>query len=134
MVIDYARQRVTFFTKKDQVVYQANQYAIRLSLILKFFIGGRQWLETYNSLFAIESEMEIGTHYPWLYMVDEFPNVFFENLSGLPSNRETELCIDLIPGAQPVSIIPNRMAPIELIKLRKQLDELLEKGFIWSST
>ena len=78
--------------------------------------------------------MEIGTHYPWLYMVDEFPNVFFENLSGLPSNREIKFCIDLVPGAQPVSILPNRVAPTELTELRKQLDELLEKGFIRSGT
>ena len=63
-------------------------------------------------------------------MVDEFSDVFSEELPGLPPNREIEFCIDLVPGAQPISIPPYRMAPTELTELRKQLDELLEKGFI----
>ena len=85
--------------------------------------------------------MEIGTHYLWLYMVDEFPDVFFENLSGFPSDREIEFCIDLVPEAQSVSVIANRMAPTKLIELGKQLDEQLDKvllgaipnlGELWS--
>ena len=67
-------------------------------------------------------------------MVEEFPDVFPDELPVLPPDREIEFCIDLIPGAQPVSIPPYRMATAELTELRKQLDELLEKGFIRSST
>ena len=67
-------------------------------------------------------------------MVEEFLDVFPEELPGLPPDRKIEFCIDLIPRAQPVSIPPYQMAPTELTELRKQLDELLEKGFIRSST
>ena len=67
-------------------------------------------------------------------MVDGFPDVFFENLPRLPPDSEIEFCIDLVPGAQLVSIILYRMTLAESIELRKQLDELLEKGFIRSST
>ena len=67
-------------------------------------------------------------------MVDEFSDVFPEELLGLPPEREIEFCIDMAPRAQPVSIPPYRMAQAELTELRKQLDELLEKGFIWSNT
>ena len=66
-------------------------------------------------------------------MVNEFLDVFPEELPGLPPDREIEFCIDLVPGEQPVSIPPYRMMPAELTKLRKQQDELLEKGFIQSS-
>ena len=67
-------------------------------------------------------------------MVDEFPDVFLEDLLGLPPNREIEFYIDLVPMAQSVSTMPYRMAHTELIKLWRQLYELLEKDFIRSST
>jgi len=41
-----------------------------------------------------------------------------------------EFCIDLVPGATPISKVPYRMAPVELKELKTQLDELLEKGYI----
>ena len=106
---DYACRRVTLFTKNDQVVNQANQHAIRPSLILRFFTGDRQWLEMYGSLFAIKGKMEIGTHCRGLHVVEEFPDVFLENLLGLPPNKEIKFCINLVPGAQHVSITPYRM-------------------------
>ena len=67
-------------------------------------------------------------------MVSEFPDIFHEDLLGLPPDREIEFCIDLIHGAQPVSIPAYRMAPAEMTELRNQLDDLLSKGFIRSST
>ncbi|WOH01704.1 hypothetical protein DCAR_0521089 [Daucus carota subsp. sativus] len=60
----------------------------------------------------------------------EFPDVFPEDLDGLPPHREVEFSIDLIPGAQPISKAPYRMAPLELQELKEQLQELLDKGFI----
>nr|GFB82402.1 uncharacterized protein [Tanacetum cinerariifolium] len=44
--------------------------------------------------------------------------------------REVEFSIELIPGAEPISKAPYRMAPIELKELKDQLHELLERGFI----
>ena len=60
----------------------------------------------------------------------DFPDVFPEELSGLPPQREIEFAIDVVPGATPASITPYRMAPLELKELKLQLQELLEKGFI----
>ena len=62
--------------------------------------------------------------------VSDFPDVFPEELPGLPPHREIEFTIDVIPGATPASITPYRMAPLELKELKLQLQELLEKGFI----
>ncbi|KAL0298891.1 UNVERIFIED_CONTAM: Transposon Ty3-G Gag-Pol polyprotein [Sesamum radiatum] len=63
-------------------------------------------------------------------IVREFPNVFPEELSRLPPHREVDFEIETIPGAAPISITPYRMAPSELKELKKQLEELLDKGFI----
>nr|GEU83123.1 hypothetical protein [Tanacetum cinerariifolium] len=63
-------------------------------------------------------------------VVRDFPEVFPDDLSGLPPVREIEFRIDLIPGASPVVKSPYRLAPSEMSELLNQLKELQEKGFI----
>ncbi|GJX38887.1 reverse transcriptase domain-containing protein [Tanacetum coccineum] len=63
-------------------------------------------------------------------VVQDFPEVFPDDLSGLPPVREIEFRIDLIPGASPVVKSPYRLAPSEMLELSNQLKELQEKGFI----
>ncbi|GKC61158.1 putative reverse transcriptase domain-containing protein [Tanacetum coccineum] len=63
-------------------------------------------------------------------VVRDFPEVFPDDLSGLPPVREIEFRIDLIPGALPVVKSPYRLAPSEMSELSNQLKELQEKGFI----
>src|ERR1051325_8353653 len=63
-------------------------------------------------------------------VVREFPDVFPEELPGLPPVREVEFSIDLILGTGPISRAPYRMAPVELSELKVQLQELLDKGYI----
>ena len=63
-------------------------------------------------------------------VVCEFPDVFPEDLPGLPPDRAIEFKIDLIPGTAPISRRPYRMLPNELVELKKQLQELLEKCLI----
>ena len=67
-------------------------------------------------------------------IVSDFLDVFPDELPGLPPQREIEFKIDLYPGTEPISISPNCMAPLELKELRKQLDHLLNIGFIRLST
>nr|GFA15705.1 reverse transcriptase [Tanacetum cinerariifolium] len=63
-------------------------------------------------------------------IVSVFPDVFSDELPGIPSVREVEFHIELIPGAEPISKAPYSVAPIELKELKDQLQELLERGFI----
>nr|GFB23281.1 putative reverse transcriptase domain-containing protein [Tanacetum cinerariifolium] len=63
-------------------------------------------------------------------IVSEFPDVFPDELLGIPLVREVEFSIELIPGAEPISKAPYCMAPIELKELKGQLQELLKRGFI----
>ncbi|GJS54751.1 putative reverse transcriptase domain-containing protein [Tanacetum coccineum] len=67
-------------------------------------------------------------------VVRNFPGVFLENLSGLPSSREVEFCIDLILGAMPVAKLPYCLATTEMQELSNQLKELQDKGFIRPSS
>ncbi|XP_012442015.1 uncharacterized protein LOC105767030 [Gossypium raimondii] len=62
-------------------------------------------------------------------VVCEFPDVFLEELPGLPPIKEVEFAIDLLPGTAPISIAPYRIAPTELKELKAQLQELTDKGF-----
>ena len=63
-------------------------------------------------------------------VVKEFPDVFSEEIPGLPPKRETDFEIELEPGARPISKSPYRMAPAELKELKVQLEDLLQKGYI----
>ncbi|GJU16344.1 putative reverse transcriptase domain-containing protein [Tanacetum coccineum] len=67
-------------------------------------------------------------------IVQDFPEVFPEDLPGLPSARPVEFQIDLIPGAVPVARAPYRLAPSEMKELSEQLQELSDKGFIRPSS
>nr|GEU46641.1 putative reverse transcriptase domain-containing protein [Tanacetum cinerariifolium] len=67
-------------------------------------------------------------------MVREFPKVFLEDLPGIPSARQVEFQIDLVPGAKLVARAPYRLAPSEMKELTEQLQELSDKGFIRPSS
>nr|GEZ77876.1 putative reverse transcriptase domain-containing protein [Tanacetum cinerariifolium] len=67
-------------------------------------------------------------------IVRDFPEVFPEDLSGLPLARPVEFHIDLIPGAAPVARAPYQLAPSVMKELSKQLQELSDKGFIRPSS
>ncbi|GKA13629.1 putative reverse transcriptase domain-containing protein, partial [Tanacetum coccineum] len=66
--------------------------------------------------------------------VRDFPEVFPEDLPGLPPTRQVEFQIDLVPGAAPVARAPYRLAPSEMEELSTQLQELSDKGFIRPSS
>nr|GEW30619.1 putative reverse transcriptase domain-containing protein [Tanacetum cinerariifolium] len=67
-------------------------------------------------------------------VVKEFPDIFPEDLPGLPPIRQVEFEIDLILGAAPVARTPYRLAPSEMQELSNQLQVLIDRGFIRPST
>jgi hypothetical protein len=67
-------------------------------------------------------------------VVCDYPDVFPDELPGMPPDRDIEFTIELQPGTAPISKRPYRMPPAELAELKKQLQELLDKGFIRPST
>ncbi|GJZ01049.1 putative reverse transcriptase domain-containing protein [Tanacetum coccineum] len=69
-----------------------------------------------------------------VHIIRDFPEVFPEELPGLPLLRQVEILIDLVPGAAPIARAPYRLVSSEMRELSVQLQELLEKGFICSSS
>ncbi|XP_070006050.1 uncharacterized protein [Nicotiana sylvestris] len=63
-------------------------------------------------------------------VVNEFLEVFPDELPGIPPDREIDFGIDVLLDMQPISIPPYKMGPAELRELKEQLKDLLEKGFI----
>jgi hypothetical protein len=63
-------------------------------------------------------------------IVCEYPDVFPDDLPGMPPDRDIEFIIELQPGTAPISKRPYRMPPNELAELKIQLQDLLDKGFI----
>ncbi|KAI3815594.1 hypothetical protein L1987_15268 [Smallanthus sonchifolius] len=63
-------------------------------------------------------------------IIRDFPEVFPEDLPGLPPPRQVEFRIDLVPGATHMGKAPYRLAPSEMQELASQLQELSSKGFI----
>jgi hypothetical protein len=62
-------------------------------------------------------------------IVCEYPDVFSDDLPGMPPDRDIEFIIELQPGTAPISKRPYRMPPNELAELKVQLQDLLDKGY-----
>ncbi|XP_055806966.1 uncharacterized protein LOC129875739 [Solanum dulcamara] len=75
-----------------------------------------------------------GANSPMVPVVNEYPDVFPDELPSLPPNWEVEFTVDVLLDTQPISIPLYRIAPVELKELKEQLKDLLEKGFIRPST
>jgi hypothetical protein len=60
--------------------------------------------------------------------------VFPEELLGMPSEWKVEFAIELIPGTAPISKRAYRVSGLGMVELKKQIDDLLEKGYIRLST
>jgi hypothetical protein len=69
-----------------------------------------------------------------IHVVREFPDVFSDDLLGMPPERAIEFKIELQPGTAPISKVPYKMSREELAELKIQLKDLLDKGFIRPSS
>jgi hypothetical protein len=65
--------------------------------------------------------------------VYKFLDVFLEELSGMPPDCEIEFVIELVPGTAPIFKRPYRIDANQLVELKEELQELLDKGYIHSS-
>ncbi|GJT79599.1 putative reverse transcriptase domain-containing protein, partial [Tanacetum coccineum] len=102
-------------------------------------IIGMDWLARYQAVIMCAKKI---VHIPWRNKtliihgdgIRDFPEVFPEDLPGLPPTRQVEFQIDLVPGAAPVARAPYRLAPSEMKDLSEQLKKLSDKGFIRPSS
>nr|GFD35309.1 putative reverse transcriptase domain-containing protein [Tanacetum cinerariifolium] len=101
-------------------------------------IIGMDWLAKYQAIIVCAEKI---IRFPWgdetLIIhgdVRDFPEVFPEDLPGLPPIQPVEFQIHLVPGAAPVARAPYRLAPSEMKEVAEQLNELSDKGFIRPSS
>ena len=69
-----------------------------------------------------------------ILVVCEFPDVFLDELPALSPDKDVEFKIELVPSTAPILRRPYRMPPNELVELKIQLQELLDKGLIQPSS
>ena len=84
----------------------------------------------YGYLAHIQEKIEVLVELRDVLIVKKFGDVFPEKFPVLPPQREVEFSIEIMPGANPISIPSYRMAPAKLRELKIQLQELLDRGCI----
>ncbi|KAF5813671.1 putative nucleotidyltransferase, Ribonuclease H [Helianthus annuus] len=102
------------------------------SLKLMSCFHARKYLrKNYVAFLAhVTADKDQGKSIQDIPVVRDYPELFPEELPGLPPARQVEFRIDLVPGANPIARAPYRLAPSEMQELSKQLQELSDKGFI----
>jgi len=81
-------------------------------------------------LFSMVDGSEVALRVEDIRVVCHYPDVFPAELPSIPPERDAVFEIKLVPGTQPIHKTPYRMAPKEQVELKRQLDDLLAKGFI----
>ena len=133
--LDCYKKEVRLVRKEEPgVIFQGIKREIALSLINAMTASKMLRKGCQGYLAFVVGRRQEGTRLEEIPIVKEFPDVFPDDISGLPSDRAIEFVIELIPGIEPIYIPPYRMAPAELKELKAQLEELLSKGFIRPST
>nr|KYP56352.1 Transposon Ty3-G Gag-Pol polyprotein [Cajanus cajan] len=118
ILIDSANRRLTLPQEEDELLISAGQAESMLRDGAECFL--------LLAMMSVETERVISE----INVVRDFAEVFPDEVPGLSLVREMEFSIDLVPGAGPVSVAPYRMAPAELIELKGQLEDLLEKQLV----
>nr|GEV39536.1 hypothetical protein [Tanacetum cinerariifolium] len=134
VVIFYGEKVVRIPYGNEMLIVKSDKVVSRLKVIS--CIKARKYVEQGCHLFVAhitknkskEKQMED------LPVIHDFPEVFPEELPGLPSPRQVEFRIDLVVRDAPVARAPYRLTPSKMKELLVQLHELLEKGFIHSSS
>ena len=128
-------KRVTLRTPNEDEVIFIGERSNHLSNVISVVIARkmvRKGCEAYLAAYVIDT-VKAKPSVSDIPTVSDFPNVFPEELLGLPPPKEIEFAIDVVLGSILASITPYRMAPLELKDLKLQLQELLEKEFIQPS-
>nr|KYP69684.1 Transposon Ty3-I Gag-Pol polyprotein [Cajanus cajan] len=101
-----------------------------LSILLSKPISRFSWVKVQGYLILSSMEAKEEVNLKNIAVVQNFPEVFPNDIPGLPPDSQIEFSIDLMPRTVPISMAPYIMSPSELAELKKQLEELLEKQFI----
>jgi len=132
--VDCYHKRVTFKRKgTPKFTFEGVKNEKKVQIILAFKTTKLLRRGCQGFLATVMDKNETELKLEDIAVVKEYPDVFPEELPGLPPDRKIEFSIDLLPGSNSISKAPYRMAPAEMKELKEQLQELLDKGFIRTS-
>ena len=131
VVINCERMRVTAYTQDGtHVVFQGDKHDILPQTVYESKCQGQ--LASWLASLTLEDEVRPDLDLP--QVVCEYEDVFSDELPGLHPQRVVDFGIELHLGTSPISMTPQRMAPVELQEFRVYLQVLRDKGFIRPST
>nr|GEW57226.1 hypothetical protein [Tanacetum cinerariifolium] len=128
------KRKVRIPLEGKTLVIKGNRNNSRLKIVS--CIKARKYIENGYELFLAQVTKQ-GSKEKQLEdvpVIRDFPEVFPDELPGLPSPRQVKFCIDLIPYTAHVARAPYRLAPSKMNELSEKLRELSEKGFIQPSS
>nr|ADC55379.1 gag-pol polyprotein [Oryza brachyantha] len=123
-VIDCAKRTITLTSEEGKVVTYQSLESVTTRTCLNQMEAEEQPSEKDKDPKKLED----------IPVVCEYPEVFPDDLTTMPPEREIEFRIDLVPGTAPIYKRPYRMAANEMAEVKKQVDEQLQKGYIRPST
>ena len=134
VVLDCPKARVNIPREEGKIIYEGIQTHREIPIVSmlraeELLEGGAEGFLATISMVKEDGQQELHD----IPVVAEYEDVF-EALKGPPPARADVLTIEVEPGAAPVSRAPYRLAPTEMAELKKQLEELSDKGFIRPST
>ncbi|XP_070034264.1 uncharacterized protein [Nicotiana tomentosiformis] len=130
-IIDYHMKTVKFSFIGEDLVIIKGEVCTPVGKFISYLKARKLVSNRCLAYLAHVRDMKAGS--PMLesiHTVKDFPEVFPDDLPGISPDREIEFGIDTFPRTQPILIPPYRMAPAEVNELKKQLQDLLDKGFI----
>ncbi|KAG7594099.1 Zinc finger CCHC-type [Arabidopsis thaliana x Arabidopsis arenosa] len=132
--IDCHRGRIQFEREEGMLKFQGIRTTSG-SLVISAIQAERMLEKGCEAYIATITTNEVGANAELkdIPIANEFTDVF-EAVRGLPPDRSDPFTIELELGTTPISKAPYRMAPAEMAELKKQLEELLDKGFIRPSS
>ncbi|KAA3480571.1 DNA/RNA polymerases superfamily protein [Gossypium australe] len=130
VLVNYGSKFIELICVNEDIIQVESGKSNSFPVVISSMVAKKYMRKGYESYLAFvlntqESEVKIES----VLVVCEYPNVFPEELPGLPPVREVEFGIELVPGTAPISVALYRMAPLELKELKVQLQELTNKGF-----
>ncbi|XP_048635110.1 uncharacterized protein LOC106428537 [Brassica napus] len=134
VVLDCPKARVNIPREEENIIYEGIQTNREIPIVSmlcaeELLEGGAEGFLATISMVKEDGKQKLHD----IPVVAEYEDVF-EALKGPPPARADVLTIEVEPGATPVSRAPYRLAPTEMAELKKQLEELSDKGFIRPST
>nr|GFA92506.1 hypothetical protein [Tanacetum cinerariifolium] len=133
VLIPWGRETLIFHGNGSNQEHETRSNIISCVKTQKYMLKGCQVILAHVTMKEAEGKSE-KKRLENVPIVRDFPKVFLEDLSGLPSTRQVVFQINLIPGAASVARAPYRLAPPEMKELSEQLKELSDKGFIRPSS